>query len=92
MILKNYNKTIADLNTVVITESFNVAKSLVSNGVGYAFIPASSTKSISDDSNICIYDISDFDTHRDFYFVVHKKAVLTPIEIRFMDFIAENFK
>jgi len=90
--LKKYNKSISDLNTVVITESFNVAKSLVSNGVGYAFIPASSTNCISDESNTCIYDISDFDTHRDFYFVVQKKAVLTPIEVKFMDFIQENFK
>ena len=90
--LAAHGRTISSLNTVVITESFNVARSLVSKGVGYAFIPASSAQCISEDSNICIYDISDFDTQRNFYFVVHKKAVFTPIESKFIDFITETYR
>lgn len=90
--LSSRKKTISNLNIVVITESFNVAKSLVAKNVGYAFIPSSSAKSIPSDSNICIYDITDVNTFRAFYFIVHKKAVLTPIEIKFMDFITGKFK
>lgn len=90
--LSSRKKTISNLNIVVITESFNVAKSLVAKNVGYAFIPSSSAKSIPSDSNICIYDITDVNTFRAFYFIVHKKAVLTPIEVKFMDFINSKFK
>lgn len=90
--LSSRKKTISNLNIVVITESFNVAKSLVDKNVGYAFIPSSSAKSIPADSNICIYDITDVNTFRAFYFIIHKKAVLTPIEIKFMDFITGKFK
>lgn len=90
--LSSRKKTISNLNIVVITESFNVAKSLVAKNVGYAFIPSSSAKSIPSDSNICIYDITDVNTFRAFYFIVHKKAVLTPIEIKFMDFVTGKFK
>lgn len=90
--LSNRKKSISDLDIVVITENFSVAKSLVAKNVGYAFIPSSSAKSISLDSNICIYDISDINTNRAFYFIVQKKAVLTPIEIKFLDFITNTFK
>lgn len=90
--LASRKKTISNLNISVITESFNVAKSLVAKNVGYAFIPSSSAKTISPDSNICIYDITDVNTFRAFYFIVHKKAVLTPIEIKFLDFISSKFK
>ncbi|MGB5823566.1 MAG: selenium metabolism-associated LysR family transcriptional regulator [Proteocatella sp.] len=90
--LSNRKKSISDLNIVVVTENFSVAKSLVSKNVGYAFIPSSSAKSISKESNICIYDISDFNTIRAFYFIVQKKSVLTPIEIKFLDFITSRFK
>lgn len=90
--ISNRKKSISDLNIVVITENFSVAKSLVSKNVGYAFIPSSSAKSIPQESNICIYDISDFNTTRAFYFIVQKKSVLTPIEIKFSDFITSRFK
>lgn len=90
--LSSRKKSISDLNIAVITESFNVAKSLVAKNVGYAFIPSSSAKNISPDSNICVYDITDINTLRAFYFIVHKKAVLTPIEIKFLDFISSKFK
>lgn len=79
-----------DLSIVSITENIHVIKKLVSCGAGFAFVPRSSVESCENHSNVQIYEIADTDTSRDFFFIREENGLLTSLENKFSDFVAEN--
>ena len=87
--LKEHGLSREDLNIVSVTENVHIIKELVASNVGFAFVPRSSLGRICDD-RIKVYQVSNFDSHRDFYFIKQKASLLTPLEARFSNFVFEN--
>lgn len=85
--LANRKLSVKDLNVVVICENFATMKKLVGCNVGYAIVPFSYAKEINSNDNILVHEIKDISTSRDFYFVASKSALLTPLELKFKEFI-----
>ncbi len=78
-------------NVVAISESFFLSKKLVELGAGFAFVPRSFANAHCHNDKLMIYEIRNIDTHRQFYFVCHKKATLTPLESQFKEFVHTQF-
>ncbi len=77
------------LNIVAVTENIHVIKELVACNAGFAFVPRSSVESVQN-NRIHIYELEDFNSQRDFYFIRHKSSLLTPIEEIFSEFVFSN--
>lgn len=88
--LAKHNLLTHELNIVAIAEGFHLAKKLVALGAGFAFVPRSFASEYAKD-DVLIYELKNINTKREFYFVHHKKATLTPLENQFKNFVNENF-
>lgn len=90
--LKKLNLKTSNLQIVAVVEDFHLIAKLVELSVGYAFIPSSFADEFVKIYNIVSYKIDDISFSRDFYFINNKKAVLSPIENQFKQFVVKKFK
>ena len=88
--LKKHNLSNDNLNIVAITDSVHVIKALVASGAGFAFVPRSCMNHDTT-TGLLVYELKDIESSRDFYFIRHKKALLTPLEESFCEFVSSYF-
>ena len=88
--LAHQNLHYHQLNIVAIAESFYLAKKLVELGTGFAFVPRSFANELCNTEQLIIYEIKNINTHRQFHFISHKKAVLSPLENQFKEYVLKQ--
>ncbi|MDO4710374.1 MAG: selenium metabolism-associated LysR family transcriptional regulator [Peptostreptococcaceae bacterium] len=79
------------LNVVAVAESFYMAKKLVELNAGFAFVPRSFAETFTSKDKVLLYEIEDLHSDRQFYFIHHKKATLSPLESQFRQFVIQYF-
>ena len=88
--LAHQNLHYHQLNIVAIAESFYLVKKLVELGTGFAFVPRSFANELCNTEQLIIYEIKNINTHRQFHFISHKKAVLSPLENQFKEYVLKQ--
>lgn len=89
--LKEYGFSHSDLNIISYAQDFNMILNLVEIGMGCAFYPKSFIENLASNRDIKVCSIKNIELDREFYFTVHKKAILNPIEKEFINFIKELY-
>lgn len=90
--LKKYNLRSHNLNVVAVIENFHLIIKMVKKSVGYAFIPRSFAEEFVNKDEIDVYEVTDINSSRDFYFINHKKSVLSPLEAQFKHYVLKKYK
>lgn len=79
------------LNIVAVAESFYMAKKLVELNAGFSFVPRSFAHTFTDKDDVLVYEIENLHSLRQFHFICHKKATLSPLESQFRSFVCKYF-
>lgn len=87
--LKEQGHELDALNIVAYIEDIETIKKFIELGIGISFISERAIKREMDMSILKPYSVKGLDLRRKFYFVYHKKRLLSPLSQTFKDFVIE---
>ncbi len=90
--LKNVDMNIEQFNIVAYMENTETIKEVVKKGLGVSFVSKRAAETDLSNGQLKSIPIDNFAIHRNFYFVYHKKRILSPLSETFRDFILEKVK
>ncbi|SMP64977.1 selenium metabolism-associated LysR family transcriptional regulator [Anoxynatronum buryatiense] len=90
--LKRSHHTLKDLRVVAYIENTEVIKTCIRKGMGVSILSRRAVEQELMEGLFYAFDIPDLELHRHFYLVHHKYRSLSPLEVRFRDFLIEALR